>query len=163
MGRKGDLLELIDGAPVGVSTLTGSVWKWIHQERSQRVFTELTRPHGGSVAIARFGGPVGETIDEHLRVWLDLPDRWRFESDDHVDLRNGATRWIGGSAHITELTHDETTLEDTEIGLLMIPGSEMLGALRFGEPTEDMVAGRPCLKVSATLNRGHVRSSSSRR
>lgn len=155
MGRKGDLLELIDGAPVGVSTLTGSVWKWIHQERSQRVFTELTRPHGGSVAIARFGGPVGETIDEHLRVWLDLPDRWRFESDDHVDLRNGATRWIGGSAHITELTHDETTLEDTEIGLLMIPGSEMLGALRFGEPTEDMVAGRPCLKVSATLNRGH--------
>ena len=155
MGRKGDLLELIDDAPIGVRTLTGSVWKWTHHERSQRVFTELGRSRGGSGGIARFGGPVGETTDEHLRVWLNLPDRWRFESDDHVDLRNGATRWIGGSAHITELTHDETTLEDTEIGMLMMPGSQMMGALRFGEPTNDLIAGRPCLKVSATLNRGH--------
>lgn len=155
MGRKGDLLELIDDAPIGVRTLTGSVWKWTHHERSQRVFTELGRSRGGSVGIARFGGPVGETTDEHLRVWLNLPDRWRFESDDHVDLRNGATRWIGGSAHITELTHDETSVGDTEIGMLMMPGSQMMGALRFGEPTNDLVAGRPCLKVSATLNRGH--------
>jgi hypothetical protein len=155
MGRKGDLLELIDDAPIGVRTLTGSVWKWTHHERSQRVFTELGRSRGGSVGIARFGGPVGETTDEHLRVWLNLPDRWRFESDDHVDLRNGATRWIGGSAHITELTHDETSFGDTEIGMLMMPGSQMMGALRFGEPTNDLVAGRPCLKVSATLNRGH--------
>lgn len=155
MGRKGDLLELIDDAPIGVRTLTGLVWKWTHHERSQRAFTELTRPHGASVGIARFGGPVGETTDEHLRVWLDLPDRWRFESDDHVDLRNGATRWIGGSANISELAHDETTLQDTEIGMLMMPGSQLIGALRFGEPTIDLVAGRPCLKVSAALNRGH--------
>jgi hypothetical protein len=131
------------------------VWKWTHHERSQRVFTELTRPHGASVGIARFGGSVGETTDEHLRVWLNLPDQWRFESDDHVNLRNGATRWIGGSTHITELAHDETTLEDTEIGMLMMPGSQLMGALRFGEPTNDLIAGRPCLKVSATLDRGH--------
>jgi len=155
MGRKGDLFELIDGSPIGVRTFSGSVWRWTHHERSQRAFTELTRPHGGSVGIARSGAPAGETNDEHLRVWLDLPDRWRFESDDHVDVRNGSTRWIGGSAHITVLAHDEATLQDTEIGMLMMPGTQMMGALRFGEPIEDVVAGRPCLQVSATLNRGH--------
>ena len=46
-------------------------------------------------------------------------------------------------------------LEDTEIGMLMTPGSQLMGALRFREPAEDIVAGRPCLKVSATLHRGH--------
>ena len=155
MGPKGDLLELIDGAPVGVQSLSGSVWKWTHHERSQRAVTELTGPNGRSIRIARFGNPVGETTDEHFRVWLDLPDRWRFESDDQVDLRNGATRWIGHSAHVTELTDDVSSFEDTEIGMLMVPGSRILGALRFGEPTTDLVAGRPCLKVGAVLNRDH--------
>jgi len=68
MGRKGDLLELIDGAPIGVTTLTGSIWKWTHHERSQRAFAELTRPDGHSIGIARFGEPVGETSDEHVRM-----------------------------------------------------------------------------------------------
>lgn len=154
MGRKGDLLELIDGAPIGVRTLTGSVWKWTHHERSQRVFTELTGGRGVSVGLARFGAEVGETTDEHFRVWLDLPDRWRFESDHQVDVRNGPTRWVGSSTHITELTHDEGGLEDTEIGMLIAPGSRLLGVLRFGEPVDDLVAGRPCLKVDATVTMG---------
>ena len=153
MGRKGDLLEPIDGAPRGVHTLTGSVWKWTHHERSQRAFAEITRPHGGSVAIARFGEPMGETNAQHWRVWLDLPDRWRFESDHHVDLRNGGRRWVGSASRITELSDDRTEVEDTEIGMLISSGSRLLGALRFGDPTEDAVAGRPCLQVSATLNR----------
>jgi outer membrane lipoprotein-sorting protein len=156
MGRKGDLLELIDGAPIGVRTLTGSVWKWTHPDRSQRALTELTRSHGGSVSIARFGSSVGETTDEHIRVWLSIPDRWRFESEEQVDLRNGATRWIGSSTHITEMTHHESTLEETEIGLLVAPGDQLLGALRFGEPTDDVVAGRPCLKVSASITWDHA-------
>lgn len=152
MGPKGDLFELIDGAPVGVTSLTGSVWRWTHHERSQRAFTELTRPHGSSVAIARFGDQVGETSDEHLRVWLDLPGRWRFESADRIELRDGARRWVGTSTHITALTDDQTPLEDTDVGMLMSPGSAFLGALRFGEPTEEQVAGRRCWKVGASVN-----------
>jgi hypothetical protein len=133
-------------------------WKWTHHERSQRAFTELTRPQGGSVAIARFGGEVGETSDEHLRVWLDLPDRWRFESADRFELRNGSSRWVGTSAHITELTDAETTLEETDVGIFIRPGSQFFGALRFGEPSEDEVAGRRCWRVdaSASVNRRFV-------
>jgi len=152
MGRKGDLLELIDGAPRGVHTLTGSVWKWTHHERVQRGIEAITRPHGGSVAIARFGEPTGESSDEHWRVWLALPHRWRFESEQQVDLRNGARRWVGSASRITELSDDRTELEDTEIGKLVSSGSRLLGALRFGDPSDDEVAGRSCLQVRATLH-----------
>jgi hypothetical protein len=154
MGRKGDLLELIDGSPIGVTTLTGSVWTWTHHERSQRAFEELTRGRGVSVGLARFGDPPGETSDQHVHVWLDLPDRWRFESGHQLDLRNGPTRWVGSSTQITELTHDLGGLEETEIGRLITSGSRLLGALRFGEPAEEFVAGRPCLKVDATVDTG---------
>jgi hypothetical protein len=155
MGRKGDLLELIDGAPIGVRTLTGSVWKWTHHERSQRAFKELGRGHGGSVGFATFGGPLGETSDQHLRVWLDFTGRWRMESEDYIDLRNGPQRWVGSSTRITEVTDGEAELDDTEMGLLVAPGNRLLGALRFGEVTDDVVAGRPCLKVDATVNRSN--------
>jgi len=73
MGRKGDLLELIDGAPIGVSTLTGSVWKWTHREQQQRAFMELACTHGGARGIARFGGPVGETSDQRFRYLATFP------------------------------------------------------------------------------------------
>ncbi len=52
MGRKGDLLELIDGAPIGVSTLTGSVWIWMHRERSHRALMQRAQPQDGSVSVA---------------------------------------------------------------------------------------------------------------
>ncbi len=154
MGRKGDLLELIDGAPVGVRTLTGSVWKWTHHERSQRAFHALTSGRGLSVGVARFGDPGGDALDQHFRIWLVLPDQWRFESEHHLDLRNGPTRWIGSSTHITELTHDRSGVEETEIGMLITSGSRLLGALQFGEPSDDVVAGRPCVKVDATVSTG---------
>jgi hypothetical protein len=156
MGRKGDLLELIDGAPIGVSTLRGSVWKWTHHERSRRAVTALTRSHGTSSAVSWFGGQPHETDDEHLRVAIGLPDRWRFESEDGIDLRNDTVRWIGTSAHLTEVTGDRTALEDTDIGMFVSPGG-LLGALRFGDPSDDLVAGRPCLKVEATTGIGRNR------
>lgn len=154
MGRKGDFLELLDAAPVGVATLTGSLWRWTHHERSQRAMTELARGQGAAIGFSRFGGPVSETSDEHLRVWLDLPGRWRIESDDHVDLRDGARRWVGGATQVTEFTQDATTLGDTVIGMLVMPGGYLLGALRFGEPAPDRIDDRPCLRVDAKLNDG---------
>jgi outer membrane lipoprotein-sorting protein len=154
MGIKGDLLELIDGAPRGVHTLAGSVWKWTHQERSQRAFAELTSGRGVSVGIARFGDPGGDTLDQHFRIWLALPDQWRFESEHQIDTRNGPRRWIGTSTHVTEIERDQGTVEDTEMGMLIASGDRLLGALKFDDPTEDSVAGRPCLKVDATVSAG---------
>jgi hypothetical protein len=129
MGRKGDLLELIDGAPIGVHTLTGSVWRWKHYERSQRAIQELSQSHGGSVGIATFGILASDTSDHHLRVWLDLTGRWRMESEDYIDLRNGPQRWVGSSTRITEVTEDQAELEDTE--MLMSTGVRpMIGAVQ---------------------------------
>ena len=107
------------------------------------------------MGIARFGAAVGETSDQHVRVWIALPDRWRFESGDRIELRDGARRWVGSSTHITELAHDDTALGDTDIGLLVASGPLLLGALRFGDPADDEVAGRPCLKVTATVHDAH--------
>ena len=156
MGRKGDLLELMDGAPIGVHTLTGSMWKWTHHERSRRANEALARQSNANVSTATlsFGGPPEETTDEHLRVLVAPPERWHIESESRVDVRDGRTRWIGHPTHITELSQDDTVFSDTDIGLLVYPGAQFLGALRFGDPVEDEVAGRRCWKVDGTAGLG---------
>jgi len=137
---------------MGVTTLTGSVWKWTHHERAQRAFMQIARQRGASVGRAQFGDPVGETSDEHLRVWLHLPGRWRFESEDRIELKRDSDRWIGSATHITRLDDDGTALEDTDLGMFIRPGSSFLGALRFGEPEPEDVAGRGCWRIGASLN-----------
>ena len=156
MGSKGDLLELIDGAPIGVHTLSASIWKWTHHERARKANEALARQSNVNVSTATlsFGGPPEETSDEHLRVVVAPPDRWHIESESRVDVRDGRTRWIGHPTHITELSLDETAFTDTDIGLLVYPGTHFLGALRFGDPVEDEVAGRRCWKVDATTELG---------
>jgi hypothetical protein len=156
MGRKGDLLELIDGAPMGVHTLTGSMWKWTHHERSRRANEALAHQSNANVSTATlsFGGPPEETTDEHLRVLVAPPDRWHIESESRVDIRDGLTRWIGHPKHITELSQDDTVFSDTDVGLLIYPGAQFQGALRFDDPVEDEVAGRRCWKVDATAGLG---------
>jgi outer membrane lipoprotein-sorting protein len=156
MGRKGDLLELMDGAPIGVHTLSGAMWKWTHHERSRRANEALARQSNANVSTATvsFGGPPEETTDEHLRVLVAPPERWHIESESRVDVRDGRTRWIGHPTHITELSQDDTVFSDTDIGLLVYPGAQFLGALRFGDPVEDEVAGRRCWKVDGTAGLG---------
>jgi len=156
MGRKGDLLELMDGAPIGVHTLSGAMWKWTHHERSRRANEALARQSNANVSTATvsFGGPPEETTDEHLRVLVGLPDRWHVESERRVDIRDGRTRWIGHPTHITELSQDDTDFGDTDVGLLVYPGDQFLGVLRFGDPVEDEVAGRPCWRVDGAAGLG---------
>ena len=156
MGSKGDLLELIDDAPIGVSTLSGSVWKWTHHERSRRANEALARKINWNITTAAmsFGGPNEETNDEHLRIMVAPPGRWRIESEERVDVRDGRTRWVGQPTYITELSLDDTVLNDTDIGYLVFPGAQLLGALRFASPVEDAVAGRPCWKVEASTKIG---------
>jgi outer membrane lipoprotein-sorting protein len=157
MGSKGDLLEVIDGAPIGVHTLTGSVWKWTHYERSRRAHEALTSQSNVNIStfILSFGGPAEETTDEHLRIMVAPPDRWHIESENRVDVRDGHTRWVGPLTHITKRSFDDTNFNDTDIGLLVYPGAaQFLAALRFGDPFEDEVAGRHCWKVEATTELG---------
>lgn len=156
MGCKGDLLELIDGAPLGVSTLSGSLWTWTHHERQRRALTARAGYQGGSQFALGARRPDRPTTDEHLRVWVQFPDRWRIESDDQVDVRNGGTRWNGTATRITRVDHDGTGLEATSIGLLLAAGSQLFGAVEFGDPTEDTVAGRPCLRADARVTTGRA-------
>jgi hypothetical protein len=157
MGRLGDLLELLETAPVGVRTLTGSLWRWTHYERARRAVEELTRSEGGSVTQMHMivgSGPRPDERDEHLRLWLVLPDRWRIESSDRLDLKDGDQRWIGGLHRITSAEHDDSRVDQTELGMLVEPGSHLLGGLRFGTPIEDSIDGRPCWKSDASTNAG---------
>jgi hypothetical protein len=156
MGRKGDLLELIDGAPLGLQSLTGSLWKWRHNERFRQAVDHLSQRRGTSIShhIA-IGGPVSETSDEHLRVWLVLPDHWRIESPAGMDLNNGVSRWFGSSTQITEIDHGGSTVDGGELGVLVQPGVHLIGVIRFGVPVDDEVSGRQCLRVDGTTERNH--------
>jgi outer membrane lipoprotein-sorting protein len=152
MGRKGDVLELIDGAPGGTVALSGSVWRWTHHERSRRAIETLTQRINVRMATATFGGSTGETTDEHLRVTIGLPDRWRLESETRVDVYDGTTRWIGKPSRVTELTHSETDLGDTDVGMMIQPGPHLFGLLKFADPVQEFIAGRLCWKVDATVS-----------
>jgi hypothetical protein len=92
----------------------------------------------------------GETTDGHIRLWMDPPDRWRIQSDGRIDLRDGETRWNGWESVVTEVDHDRSALDDTEVGTLVRPGVHLFGVCRFGTPTDDVVAGRRGWKVEAS-------------
>lgn len=152
MGRKGDLLELIEGAPGGLVSLSGSVWRWTHHERSLRATETVTRRLNAVVSQASFGGPPSETTDEHLRVTIGLPDRWRLESDTRVDVCDGSTRWIGDPSRVTEMTQHDVDVRDTDVGRMIQPGAHLFSVLKFGDPIQDHIAGRMCWKVDATTS-----------
>jgi hypothetical protein len=152
MGRKGDLLELIEGAPGSIVALSGSVWMWTHNERSMRATETVTRRLNANVSQASFGGPPKETTDEHLRVTIGLPDRWRLESEARVDVCDGSTRWIGIPSQVTEMTRYDADLGDTDVGRMVRPGAHLFSVLTFGDPVQDRIAGRLCWKVDATTS-----------
>ena len=141
MGVKGDFFELIDDAPHGLLSLSGSLWKWRHHERRRRAIAEMTRRGGGSVTHMGSGGPVTETSDEHLRVWLASTHRWRIESESRIDLKDGHTRWVGG-VNLSQDDQDTSSLDDTEVGILIRPGFHLLGLIHFDRPVESDVDGR---------------------
>jgi hypothetical protein len=74
MGKKGDCLELIESAPIGVDTLTASVWNWIHHERSRNAIEAVTSATVSTASLS-FGGSSGEMSDKRLRVVVAPPNR----------------------------------------------------------------------------------------
>jgi len=154
MGRKGDLLELIDGAPGGIVALSGSVWRWTHHERSRKAIETATQRIDASFATSSFGGPTSETTDEHLRVTIGLPNRWCLESESRVDVCDGSTRWIGVPSRVTEMDGNEGDFGETDVGMMIQPGTHLFGVLTFGDPVQESIAARPCWKVDATSTLG---------
>ena len=156
MGKKGDFLELIESAPIGVDTLTASVWKWTHHERSRKANEALARQSNVNVSTATlsFGGPLKRRPTSTFASSSPHQTDGTSNPSSRVDVRDGRTRWIGHPTRVTELSLDETAFKDTDIGLLFYPGAHFLGVLTFGDPVEDEVAGRRCWKVDATAELG---------
>jgi hypothetical protein len=149
--KRGDLYDLIDRAPVDLNSFSASLWKWSHRERSARARELLARGRGGVTHfVLASASPITETDDEHLTIWLVPPDKWHIASDTRIDLRNGPMRWYGPSDHITELEGTDTGLGQTDLGILIEPGSHLLGAVRFGDPVEDEIDGRRCWRTDAS-------------
>jgi outer membrane lipoprotein-sorting protein len=146
--KRGDLYDLIDRAPVGLHSLRASLWKWTHHERSARAMERLSNGRG-VVHLATVAGPIGDTNDEHLRVWLVPPGKWCIESEDRIDVRDGSTRWFGRTQHVTELADKDTDLNQTDLGIMIEPGTHLMGAIHFDDPTEDEIDGRKCWRTNA--------------
>jgi hypothetical protein len=147
--KRGDLYDLIDRALVDLHSFSASLWKWSHRERSARAMEQLSR--GGHVIHLASADPMGDTTDEHLRVSVVPPDKWHIASDLSIDLRSGPKRWQGRSGHIIESEGAGTSLDQTDVGILMGPGPYLIGALRFEGPVEDDIGGRSCWRTNATL------------
>lgn len=152
MGQKGDLLELIDGAPGSLQTLEGRRWIWRHHERSRRAIEFLASLQGANVShemLISGSGPIEETLDRHDQVWIELPNRWRIDGSGRIELSDGVCRWAGRTDHVGQLDEDVLDLSSTEIGPLIRPGEFLIGALKFDEPILDEVAARRCWRVDA--------------
>jgi hypothetical protein len=62
--RQSGLVELIDDAPIGVTTLSRSVRMWARHLRLQRALTEGNRPRKGSTTPVTVNIPIGEAADK---------------------------------------------------------------------------------------------------
>jgi len=149
MGLKGDLLELIANAPGSFRTFEGQLQLWIHHDLSRQAFEQLSQSRGGSVSFQSSGREPSEASDEHLRVLVDRPSRWSI-TGDRIDVSDGRRHWVGSGGYVVEMDQDEANLDSTQIGILIAPGVEVLGALEFAIPEEAEVAGRRCWRVNAS-------------
>jgi len=147
MGRKGDLLELIDDAPRGVTSLSGSVWRWTNRRRTREAYDRLSAMSNVLVTSGREWDTA--TTDEHLRFVCALPIRWRIENGHRVEIRDGDTHWSGTRSRMHEHVRDRAHLADADIGLLVRPGPFLFGLFDLGDITDDEVLGRPSVMVEA--------------
>jgi len=111
-----------------------------------------TRGSGqGRVVQTGFGhiGPIQETSDEHQRVSIEFPNKWKIDGSDRSDLSDGVGRWVGGRDRIRYIDEEPPSLAGTELEILLYPGELLFGLLRFDDPVEDEVAGRRCWKAEA--------------
>jgi outer membrane lipoprotein-sorting protein len=153
VGDKGDLFELIDEAPVNLRTFQATLWTWRHHERARQAVEASVQHTGGSVAHMMVGsGPIEETSDTHEQIAIQLPNRWRIDGTDRIEISDGSSRWVGRSGHITHLTSDQPDIDSTELGPMIHPGAFLFGQLQFAMPGIDQIAGRDTWRVEARPN-----------
>jgi hypothetical protein len=155
MGR-GELVALLDAAPGDLRTLTGTLRRWTHHGRMRTAFERANDARGGvgSVIVSLSVDPdtSPESTDTSSQVWYSAPNRWRVEGDDTtLYVSDGEQRWEGFTGLVTErsASGEVPTLADSPpLADWLLPGA-LLGAFRFGEPTEVEAVGRPCLAATA--------------
>jgi hypothetical protein len=158
MGRKGDLLALVDGAPGGLRTLQAALATWAHRPLVAEVHRR-TVDDPAALAPTSAGAAVDDP-DSHdpapgpdeepteslttAYVVVALPDRWRVVGRGHLAVSDGTRSWAGTSTLVTERDSTRSALFDAgAIGACVYPGM-LLRRLDFTEPTVEEIEGRPC-------------------
>jgi len=165
MGRKGDLLALVDGAPGGLRTLQAALTTWSHRvlvaevlRRSDLAAAEADAgvgnggrgesdgDAGGPPVLRPAGALEAPDATESLAtayVVVSLPDRWRVVGRGHLAVSDGRRSWAGTSTLVTEREATRSAIFDAgAIGACLYPGT-LLRRLDFGEPEVRDVEGRP--------------------
>lgn len=152
MGRRGDLLALVDGAPGGLRTLQAALTTWVHRSLVAEVHRASSEHAGGPAGDGRSdaapAGPPGP--DEPLEslatayVVVELPARWRVVGRGHLAVSDGRRSWAGTSTLVTERDSAQAAIFDAgAIGACLYPGT-LLWRLDFSEPAVEDIEGRPC-------------------
>lgn len=166
MGRRGDLLALVDRSPGPLRTLDGAVTTWLRRDLVGTIAGSLS----GSLATAWAGTEAGRDANggagrggtvagtsevmSTAYVVIDLPARWRVIERGHVAVCDGERSWAGTASLVTERSADQVALEDAGIvGVCLFPG-RLLGSLVFGDPVPGEISGRECWVVDAGLRPG---------
>jgi hypothetical protein len=162
MGRRGDLLTLVDRSPGPLRTLEGAVTTWVRRDVLAAVAGSLPDagaregpgrdvPDGagpGRGSLSGAGNGMAEAASTAYVV-IDLPKRWRVVERGHITVSDGARSWAGTGSLVTERSAERVAIEDAGvIGICLFPG-RLLGALTFGDPVPGELAGRACWVVEA--------------
>jgi hypothetical protein len=170
MGRKGDLLALVDGAPGGLRTLQAALTTWSHRvlvaevhRRSDLPAAEAGDGVGNGGRGVGEGGPGEPPVPEPpvpeppaaveapdatetlatAYVVVSLPDRWRVVGRGHLAVSDGRRSWAGTSTLVTEREATRSAIFDAgAISACLYPGT-LLRRLDFGEPDVRDIEGRP--------------------
>jgi hypothetical protein len=155
MGERGDFLERIDLAPVGLDSLDGWLWQYNHPERARLATEEMARRNGSVATVHSHSGHSKVETEERHRVWLELPNRWRIESDQRIDVSDGHIRWLGQPTRITENAERIPDFQSTCLAPLVTPGRYLFGFMTFSDPVADELGGRLCWRVEAHVSFGN--------
>jgi len=155
----GDVLELLHGAPSSFRTLRGTVRAWQHHARSHEAFLRHYGERGGTAyAVDVASGEHTETSETISRIWVELPDRTRAESQhEQGGMRSQSTVVIDGDTWWSFDPHTgaRTNGGDRRYGhglpfnaLLVAPG-QVVGSGELALAGETAIAGRRGLVVHA--------------
>jgi hypothetical protein len=154
----GDLLVLLHGAEVPVSTIRVTYRVWRHQERLQAAFradAEGLQRRGASIRRFSLGGvtPQPAEIEETVRIWR-AGDRARVEyhggpRDGYYAVADGPLWWMWDERNGAHSNEDDPSVGSgvgEELQIMQNP-TPLLSSLRFQPSGRSEVAGRPTISA----------------